>query len=73
LGPVQSDPDILLINEEDLSDNILCVTRLSCRSPSNSDSVSNYFDSQLSIDDGDLGFFVEMDDKSSKEDLDFLS
>lgn len=63
---------MLLIKEENRLDNVLCITPLACRNPSNSDSVNNYFDSQSSIDEDDLGFFVEMDDASFEEDLDFL-
>ena len=57
MGPTQSDSAFVLIKEEDPLDNVLCVTPLACRSPSDSDNSSNCFDSQLSVDDEDLGSF----------------
>jgi hypothetical protein len=70
-GPAQSDSGVALIKEEDPLDNMLCVTPLACRSPSDYDSFSDCFDSQSLVDDDDLGSFVEMDE-SSDEDLDIF-
>jgi hypothetical protein len=68
-GPAQSDSGVTLIKEED--HNVLCVTPLACRSPSDSNSFSDCFDSQSLVDDDDLGSFTEMDE-SSDEDLDIF-
>lgn len=47
---------MLLIKEEVMLD-VLCVTPLACRSPSDSDSGDDFFDSESMIEDDDLGFF----------------
>lgn len=71
-GPTQGNFVVPLIKEEDPLDNNVCVTPLALRNSSDSGSVGDIFDSESSDDEDDLGFFVEMDEKSSQEDLHFF-
>lgn len=71
-GPVQTDTDIFLIEEEGTLDDVLCVTPLAFWNPSGSSGFNKWFNSKSSIDENNLGVFVEMDHESSGEDLDFF-
>lgn len=66
-GLAQRDSGVVYIKEEYPLDNVLCITPSACRSPSDSDSFSDCFDSQSSMDDDDLGSFTEMDESSDED------